>query len=525
MALPVVLIHGYSSEGRTAPGDSYDARSLRRIYGRLVNDLQKLDANIVSVNLSRYISLDDGVSLEDVSLAMDRVLHRDHPELLESGFDVIIHSTGALVTRNWIRRYTKPGNCPVRHLVHLAGANFGSGWAHVGSSQVARFGRDIFQGTQTGLAVLRGLELASSWAIDLHLHFLQDGQHMLKDYSVMEFCLVGSQVPPEYFLIPVRYGREDGSDGVVRVSASNLNFNYLVIGSTTDSDRIDWHRAADYAGKTSQLSITHTRSSTVSKESDSFYEVKLDSKPGARQVRPSRRTTGVARHLIPFAIPYATNHSDKDRKGAIVSGDDNREDVLSLIRSALAATPDNYADRIAEFDATTARTYERVSHEEHSKGLLAGVYRAIRNAVSNPEGQYDAHSQLVIRVTDQFGMPVNNFSVYFNSYGGDSSPDQLINRLFEDKHRNEHTPNCVNFYLRSRKWDGSDWKSQIEAIKGATLEIDAIDPLTQRVLFIPLRMKIVSSDLLKWIEPHRTTVIDIQLTRLPHHVTFIMRQA
>jgi hypothetical protein len=262
----------------------------------------------------------------------------------------------------------------------------------------------------------------------------------------------------------------------------------------------------------------------VSQESEAFYEIWLDAKPGAKVVGP-QAGNGAVRRLIPFAIPYATNHSDKDHKGAIVSGDDNRDTVIPLIRSALTATRGTYDSRVAEFDKVTADTYAKVADADHARGFFAGVFKAIKNAITTPEAQYDPHSQLVIRVTDQFGKPVENFSVYFNSFGGDKAPDQLINKLFEDKHSNDRTPNTINFYLRTKHWNKDErvWKSQLEAIEGVSLEIDAIDPLTQRVLFIPLRLKIGAADLLKWIEPHRTTVIDIQLMRLPHHVTFILR--
>src|SRR5439155_26217765 len=45
---------------------------------------------------------------------------------------------------------------------------------------------------------------------------------------------------PILFEFPVRYAHEDGSDGVVRVSASNLNFNYLEIGPKTDAAVLPW---------------------------------------------------------------------------------------------------------------------------------------------------------------------------------------------------------------------------------------------------------------------------------------------
>jgi len=87
--LPILLIHGYSSEG--------EDNTVKSIYGSLPKQLGIIfgKKNIKSINLIRWISLNDGISLDDVSYAMDRALKASHPELLTSGFHVVIHSTGA----------------------------------------------------------------------------------------------------------------------------------------------------------------------------------------------------------------------------------------------------------------------------------------------------------------------------------------------------------------------------------------------------------------------------------------------
>ena len=94
---PILLIHGYSSEGKN--------NSAKEIYGSLPNELRKLFGrqNVRDINLSRWISLNDGITLDDVSLAMERALRAEHADILDSGFNIIIHSTGALVVRNWIK--------------------------------------------------------------------------------------------------------------------------------------------------------------------------------------------------------------------------------------------------------------------------------------------------------------------------------------------------------------------------------------------------------------------------------------
>ncbi len=86
---PVVLIHGYSSESPTS-----DPTSIANIYGDLPRRLRE-NFNVVEVDLSRYISLNDSVR----SPTLPGPLLEQHPDLLRDGFHVVIHSTGALVIR------------------------------------------------------------------------------------------------------------------------------------------------------------------------------------------------------------------------------------------------------------------------------------------------------------------------------------------------------------------------------------------------------------------------------------------
>ena len=255
---PIVLIHGYSAESRQTSGPA-----IASIYGTLpqaLRDAYGRDA-VVEIDLSRYVTLEDGVTLDDISRALDRALHDGFPRLLEGPFHVVAHSTGALVIRNWIRRFS-PKPSPIRNVVYLAGANFGSGWAHIAKGQLAKWARLVFQhGAERGVLVLDSLELGSDWTLDLHLAFLASGATMARDFKVQEFVLVGSQADAEWFAVPIRYAKEDGSDGVVRVSGSNLNFHYLRFGPTKEALSLDWRAAtgelAVLAGGGVEVELAH----------------------------------------------------------------------------------------------------------------------------------------------------------------------------------------------------------------------------------------------------------------------------
>lgn len=82
---------------------------------------------------------------------------------------------------------------PVKRIVYLAGANLGSGWAHIGKGQLAKWARLVFQaGTERGVQALDALEFGSSWTLDLHLHFLQQGSYTRANYGIYEFVVIGT---------------------------------------------------------------------------------------------------------------------------------------------------------------------------------------------------------------------------------------------------------------------------------------------------------------------------------------------
>lgn len=540
---PVVLIHGYSSEGATDPAD--DSPDPGGIYGDLPGHLREMGFEVNQINLGRYISLDDGVGIEDVSLAMERALQSPaHNHLLGSGFSAIVHSTGALVVRNWVRRFgarsvgdgaDKTYPCALRRVVYLAGANFGSGWAQIGESLIAKWIRLIMPGhTGRGLAVLDDLELGSSWATDLHVDFLRPESRMLEDYGVMEFCVIGSQPPPSWAVAPIRYGKEEGSDGVVRVCACNLNFNYLRLVPNVAAETFPWEKLKSYheglGGEPGGLATF----SLGARFDENYYRIDVSSRPGqpycvGESGGQIREVYG--RQYIPFAIPFEIAHSggnaESAEKGIVTP---STVQVRDLIKDALNRTHDDYEAAVQPFKDATATTMEQ-ARKAHESNLLEKAADWLLHRPIERQGPYDAHAQLVVRVWDQHGDPVNDCSIFFNSAGGGAgaptgergeAPD-AINKLFEDSHKNHKTPNCMNFYLRVTEWDGKEWADLLSKVNGADLEIEAVDRATKRILYLPLRMRLPADELAKWIVAHQTTVVDVVLMRIPADQTFVMR--
>src|SRR6185295_18952409 len=148
--------------------------------------------------------------------------------------DMIVHSTGGLVARQWLSVYYPSGrNCPVRRMIMLAPANFGSKLAAVGQSMLGRVVKGWNNWFHTGKQMLRSLELASPYQWNLVQRDLLspiEAEATVSPYGdskVWPFVIVGTH-PYASKLRAIL--NESGADGTVRASAANLN----VRGTTID---------------------------------------------------------------------------------------------------------------------------------------------------------------------------------------------------------------------------------------------------------------------------------------------------
>lgn len=483
--LPILLIHGYSSEGKDT--------DIQDIYGTLPADLRAAFGNgsVIALNLSRWISLNDGISLDDVSFAMERALRSEqYAPLLQTGFHIVIHSTGALVARNWIRLFSARPS-PVANLVHLAGANFGSGLAHVGQGQLARWGRLIFGGTGRGLKILDELEFGSWKTLDLHRHFLLSGNDMYRDYRVQEFCLVGSQTLPELRAVPIRYVKEDSADSTVRTSAGNLNYNYLRVTPKPDAYQMSVDTLA---------ALVNQRLDNASL-SESHYEFDLG---GLATQRPE----------VPFAILYETSHFGAET--GIVTGSKNRKSVVPLVRQALETPldPAAYGEVASAFHEVSRQTFERVAKLKNT--LLDW----------NKQSHYEGHIQIVFRLRDQFGNGIEHYDITFKSIG----PTKKLNTLesmIEANHANSKSLGTRVFYLRTQSFDTEtkSWIDLLDNVATAHFEITAHEENSDDIDFVPLTITLLPDEIRACIQTFRTTIVDVTMLRLPATRAFAIAAA
>ena len=114
MARQVLIIHGWSDTSAS--------------FRPLANFLAAHNYTPKVIWLGDYISKDDDVRVADVGKRMGEVIAEMMKKgELDASFDVIVHSTGGLVVRDWltISYRDSADKCPMKRLVMLAPANYG----------------------------------------------------------------------------------------------------------------------------------------------------------------------------------------------------------------------------------------------------------------------------------------------------------------------------------------------------------------------------------------------------------------
>ena len=214
MARQVLIIHGWSDTSRS--------------FHALANFLAGHGYAPKLLWLGDYISRDDDVRVEDVGRRMGEVIAgMVKSGELDKSFDVIVHSTGGLVAREWLTSWYRGSadKCPMKRLVMLAPANYGSKLAATGKSFLGRIVKGYDNWFQSGKAMLDDLELSSpfQWALVQRDVLEMPGADTDKYYGkdlVWPFVIVGTH---PYVSALRQIVNENGSDGTVRACAANLN--------------------------------------------------------------------------------------------------------------------------------------------------------------------------------------------------------------------------------------------------------------------------------------------------------------
>jgi len=369
--------------------------------------------------LGDYISMDDDVRIEDVGKRMEAVIRAAiAANQLAAPFDLIVHSTGALAAREWLSRFYPDGKgpdgkaAPVKKLIMLAPANFGSRLATLGKSMIGRVAKGWDTWFHTGKEMLIGLELASAYQWDLARRDLLDpvgggiGPYGID--KVWPFVIVGSRPYPSGLRQIIN---ENGSDGTVRCAAANLN----AVGMT-----VDFSSGADHPN-----------------------------------VRPWSWRSGQVQ--FPFAVLPDRDHSlIHEPSKATTAQDATAQKLGELILSALnCATPDAYR--------ATFTTWQDLSEWTASLGKADAALTAEFKSDPPVPQMLHQYLQVVSFVRDDQGQAVEDYFLEFFAPEQRDEDDAVFfhQHVLDDVHVNgqsasrrclfvDHTDLIQGFYPRMR---------------------------------------------------------------------------
>jgi len=369
---PVVLVHGWSAT-------SASMLDLKRF-------LQDRGFGVTDVWLGDYISMDDDVRVADVARRMQRVLRSERDKL--GKFDMIVHSTGGLVAREWLTHFYPDGlgkpddPCPIKRLLMLAPANFGSRLAASGKSFIGRIAKGWDNWFHTGEEMLNELELASRYQWNLACRDLiseDGGQSPYGSGRVLPFVIVGSRGYQDGLK---QIANENGSDGTVRPAAANMNVNGITIDFS--------------AGVTPDVKMWSTRS-------------------GAEK--------------LAFAVLADRDHGTILEPAKHTGS--SRSDLLgSLITRALDCDDATYPSVCDEWDNVSADTVELSEHPDALQAVFPN---------SRPTSQaLHQYFQIIVAVQDDDGRPVHDYFLEFFCPEVSGEEDSVLfhQSVLDDVHTN-----------------------------------------------------------------------------------------
>ena len=375
--MQLVFVHGWSVTST-------------KTYGKLPEVIQEqapanLGINIKHIFLGKYISFHDEVTVDDIARAFEQaridVLGRN------SIFSCITHSTGAPVIRTWIRKFygarNKISELPLKHLIMLAPANHGSALAQIGKARAGRI-KAWFNGVEPGTGVLNWLELGSTEQRELNLDWLR---YRTSSNGFFPFVLTGEKIDEKLYDFVNAYLAEEGSDGVVRVAAANLNYRFVTLEQNTEADTF-----------------------SVGDGGDEIHVHPLRIR--GQIVKPAQRC---ALEIIPDA-----SHSGK-KLGIMNSVNRrnfrNKRVVAAIIESLGVSTSEEYS--------TLVRQMKK------------------RSVAVQKQNKY---SMVMVRVMDDQGNDITDYDLLLLA-GEEYHPNLLPKGFFVDRQKNKHNNCQLTYYL------------------------------------------------------------------------------
>lgn len=446
---PLVIIHGWSDHAES--------------FVPLAEAIEKKSKRPVEhIWLGNYISLDDDVQMKDLVNGLARAWKDRRLPTDSKSTDVIVHSTGGLVIRDWMAtQYTAKGlKPPVNNLVMLAPANFGSPLAHKGRAFYGRVLKGFMSKKrfQTGAHILRALEMASpyTWELAQRDRF---GKTVFTPGGVRATVIVGNSGYGGISSI----ANENGSDGTVYVATANLDCAYLAIDFPSSPK-----------------------------------------KPKAKPIKPSKGVTA-------FLLLDGHNHSSVALKE---SGNENAATVINAIDKALSISNSEEYERWVKDCASKTRSVMRKyqgEDDEYKHGFQNTVFR-----VRDDQG-YDVTDYVVEFYQDANKGFFDRLAELFNK--------RAVNRVHPYKDNPAYRSfmlNCTELFKVIDE-EGESLRISFSAMPDINDEKNLVGYRTfedEDVGSLQL-----GPDVLKqYFAPNRTLFIDITLTREQKDELFTLRK-
>lgn len=470
--LAVIFVHGWSVTHTNTYGEFPERLKdeARRAAG--------LDLDVRNVWLGRYVSFRDEVRVADIARAFEAAIRDQLADLLAEGrrFACVTHSTGGPVIREWWDKVyvaaNRRGACPMSHLIMLAPANFGSALAQLGKGRIGRL-KSWLDGVEPGTGVLDWLELGSAEAWDLNKRWFDYPDVAAGRGRMFPFVLTGQCIDHALYDHVNSYTGEVGSDGVVRVSAANLNAVYV----------------------------------RLTQASPAPAQRRRHAPLGVAEIKTAQETA--------FKIVPGMAHSGEDMgiMRSMKRGDRPHPTVDAVLACLLVRDAQGYRDLCARFRTETKKVQQDEIVEERSS-LLLPDHRRVR----------DPHAMVVFRLTDDSGRPVADFDLILTA-GKRQSPDRLPVSFIRDKQRNARTPNIITFFLNHGVFTGK----AVPPFRAAVARDDDFiglnviaRPETGFVHYVNASLGAATASLVDVLKPNQTTMVDIELKRIVHKPTFTL---
>lgn len=444
----VIFVHGWSVTHTNT-------------YGELPQWLEsqskdgKLDIQVGNIYLGHYISFNDAVTIDDIARAFDHAVRDEIADKLRDGerFACITHSTGGPVVRKWMDLYFKNNlaKCPLSHLIMLAPSNHGSALAQLGKSRLGRI-KSFFEGVEPGQHVLDWLELGSDMSWKLNESWLD---YDCTAHGIYSFVLTGQKIDRQLYDAVNSYTGEAGSDGVVRVTATNMNYSLLKLhqeGTNGES-----------------LIVTNMQ-----------------------------RTQPMA-----FGILPGCSHSGKNFgiiRSVTMANADTHPTAIWVLRCLQVKSRASYNALSKELDKIT----EETQNNEHTESVKTLIYK--REFITN------RYSMIIFRLIDDRGNHLVDYDLYLTA-GPKFSEYALPTGFFVDRQRNQHNQGKLTYFLDYDVMEEGINTPKMQGNLG--FRIKAYPEASDQALAYYRLLDFQSSlaDINKIIHPNETVMVEIMLQR------------